>query len=533
MSQYRFSKVKLQINPTDGKVRTVQNYSRTGTEKLSGLLRVKNKIQLISDQILSDPTPLQSSATHSYRRRNIGEPLRWYLLLDALVLAAAFFIAWISATFLNHQLFNRPLYKEGTHDAWVRMLQYIMISGGVLLNLDRKGHYRLRMPFWLEARSIVATLGLALVVDGFLQFAGKQDFSRMCLVLSWALASFMMIGAHNTLRFFFLRHNIWQVRTLIVGKGATVQDARSAIKSEPSLGYVITAFINDLNEISENEEESWENICAHHKVDYILLALDGDELVHVEKFIEKLIRENIPFSIVPPLRHLPVFGMVPHYFFNHDVMLLTHNQGLEQLLPRVIKRSFDIIMAGLVVALLSPLMLIIAIIVKRDGGPVLFGHRRIGLNGEVFNCLKFRTMSVDSDKLLKRYLSMHAEARMEWMRERKLRNDPRVTSFGQFLRRSSLDELPQLINVLFGHMSLVGPRPIVHDETEKYNEDIAYYYRVRPGITGLWQVSGRNDVSYGKRVHMDIWYVRNWSLWHDIAIICKTFPVILSRAGAY
>jgi undecaprenyl-phosphate galactose phosphotransferase len=142
-------------------------------------------------------------------------------------------------------------------------------------------------------------------------------------------------------------------------------------------------------------------------------------------------------------------------------------------------------------------------------------------------------MIMNGDAVLTKYLEKDPKARAEWIRDRKLRNDPRVTRVGAFLRKTSIDELPQLLNVLRGDMSIVGPRPIVVAETEKYDSDIAHYYRVRPGITGLWQVSGRNDVSYAERVHLDGWYVRNWSLWHDIVIICKTFPVVFRRSGAY
>ncbi|MDE2029189.1 MAG: sugar transferase, partial [Alphaproteobacteria bacterium] len=221
-----------------------------------------------------------------------------------------------------------------------------------------------------------------------------------------------------------------------------------------------------------------------------------------------------------------------HYFFDHDVMMLTYTRGLDQFLPRLIKRGFDILAAGGALLFLSPVMLVVALLVKSDGGSVLFGHARIGCNGKPFLCLKFRTMKTDGDAILTRHLAVDAAARAEWQSTRKLRHDPRITHIGHLLRRTSLDEIPQFINVLRGHMSLVGPRPIVGDETGKYDCDIAYYYRVRPGITGLWQVSGRSDVSYERRVHMDTWYVRNWSLWHDIAIICKTFPALL-RAGAY
>ncbi|MBY0406141.1 MAG: sugar transferase, partial [Rickettsiales bacterium] len=144
-----------------------------------------------------------------------------------------------------------------------------------------------------------------------------------------------------------------------------------------------------------------------------------------------------------------------------------------------------------------------------------------------------RSMVANSAEVLEQYLAANPEAREEWDADQKLKNDPRITAVGAFLRKTSLDELPQLINVLRGEMSLVGPRPIVTAEVDKYDYDIAHYYRVSPGITGLWQVSGRNDVSYAQRVQMDSWYVRNWSLWHDIAILCKTVPALLQSRGAY
>jgi undecaprenyl-phosphate galactose phosphotransferase len=215
-------------------------------------------------------------------------------------------------------------------------------------------------------------------------------------------------------------------------------------------------------------------------------------------------------------------------------MLLTHNHGLSQTLPRFMKRIFDIIGASVALLILSPVLLTIAFLVKKDGGSAFFKQKRLGLNGEIFYCLKFRSMVVGSDQILVQYLNAHPEIRAEWQTYKKLRNgDPRVTKIGKALRRRSLDELPQLLNVLKGDMSLVGPRPILLVELDEYGNDVSHYYRVRPGITGLWQVSGRNDVSYAQRVQMDSWYVRNWSLWHDIAIICKTFPVVFKRSGAY
>ena len=182
--------------------------------------------------------------------------------------------------------------------------------------------------------------------------------------------------------------------------------------------------------------------------------------------------------------------------------------------------------------MLAPLMLFIALLIKRDGGPVLFRHTRIGEAGQPFACLKFRTMVQDSEAMLQHQLLTDPAAAAEWRETHKLRNDSRITGVGRFLRATSLDELPQLLNVLRFEMSLVGPRPIVEAELPRYGRRIASYYRVRPGLTGLWQVSGRTATSYVRRVRLDTYYVENWSLWMDLVILMRTIPAVLSRRGA-
>jgi undecaprenyl-phosphate galactose phosphotransferase len=201
-------------------------------------------------------------------------------------------------------------------------------------------------------------------------------------------------------------------------------------------------------------------------------------------------------------------------------------------LSRLIKALFDQLVAAALLVILAPLFLVLGWIIRADGGPALFGHLRIGANGQRFRCLKFRTMVPDADAVLQRILATDPRARAEWHRTHKLRDDPRVTRIGLFLRQTSLDELPQLLNVLRGEMSLVGPRPIVDAEICRYGHDIVYYYEAKPGITGLWQVSGRSNTSYDDRVKLDVWYVRNWTLWHDIAILLKTIPAVLFKRGA-
>jgi lipopolysaccharide/colanic/teichoic acid biosynthesis glycosyltransferase len=190
--------------------------------------------------------------------------------------------------------------------------------------------------------------------------------------------------------------------------------------------------------------------------------------------------------------------------------------------------------AFIALILLIPLMTMIALaIFIQDGGPVIFAHSRVGQRRRMFPCLKFRTMAKDAEARLAELLASDPAARAEWEKDHKLRNDPRVTPLGRILRKSSLDELPQLINVIRGEMSLVGPRPIVEAEIPKYGRRIHDYYAVKPGLTGLWQVSGRNDVSYRTRVAMDCMYARRRSAALDAAIIARTIPAIFLRRGCY
>jgi lipopolysaccharide/colanic/teichoic acid biosynthesis glycosyltransferase len=203
-------------------------------------------------------------------------------------------------------------------------------------------------------------------------------------------------------------------------------------------------------------------------------------------------------------------------------------------LEALVKRGIDILGAGAILLVALPLMLAIAIIVRRDGGPALYRHMRIGLGGQPFPCLKFRSMVLDADKRLAKLLAEDPAAAEEWAIRRKLPNDPRITGIGRFLRATSLDELPQLLNVLRGDMSLVGPRPVVREELELHYSPAASaaYAATRPGITGLWQISGRSDTTYKRRVALDTLYVRDWSLALDLWILFRTPAAVLKRRGA-
>jgi undecaprenyl-phosphate galactose phosphotransferase len=265
----------------------------------------------------------------------------------------------------------------------------------------------------------------------------------------------------------------------------------------------------------------------------VILVPSPAEMSEIDRVIDALNLNLIAYTLIPPLQRLPFAGLKVQTMLNSDAIMMTSRTGLMSPVRQGSKRLFDVIVSVLLILMLLPVLLVIAGLVAWGGGPVLYGHKRIGRGNRPFHCLKFRTMAVDSDKILANLLATNPEVAREWRQNFKLENDPRITRIGRFLRKTSLDELPQLLNVIRGEMSLVGPRPVVADELRYYyGENAGYYHMVRPGITGLWQVSGRSQTTYDRRVFLDTCYVRNWNLWTDVAILFNTVPSVLGGNGA-
>jgi Undecaprenyl-phosphate galactose phosphotransferase WbaP len=472
---------------------------------------------------LSPPLPLA----------DIKQPLRCFIASDAISLVCSFVCAWVMAMLVNRYLIGNEFPSLLSPEQAAHAGNFFIIASGFLLWLGYRGHYRSRQPFWTELQQVVTGAGFCMLLDGFLQLTTRQDPSRLLLVGSWALAAGLICFSRGLVRRYLRRKKLWQIKTLVIGDGKVARDAIAALASEERLGYKIVGQIGDFQEHLEDAQGSWKRLCNWYSADFVLIALDGEQMEQAEDFIANLTREHVQFAVCPPLRGVPVLGMEPHYFFNHDVMLLTRCNRLESYLPSFAKRMFDIFVAGGILLCLSPIFAVICLLIKRDGGSAFYVDRRIGVDGRVFGCLKFRSMIVNSQKVLEDHLQKNPAAAAEWARTQKLKQDPRVTAVGAFIRKTSIDELPQLLNVVKGDMSLVGPRPVNMAEIARYGRDATFYQSVRPGITGLWQVSGRNDVSYERRVELDRWYVRNWSLWHDVAILFKTIPAVLLRKGVY
>lgn len=216
------------------------------------------------------------------------------------------------------------------------------------------------------------------------------------------------------------------------------------------------------------------------------------------------------------------------------VVVPVTRQPVRSVVARVTKRCIDVVVSVLALACTFPVILAIAVAIKLDSpGPVLFAHQRVGMHGKPLWVIKFRTMVLDADQTLRDHLAQRPEQKVAWEASFKLPDDPRITSIGRFLRRFSLDELPQLVNVLLGQMSLVGPRPVTEDELQRFGRGAALILRAAPGITGLWAVSGRSDTSYDKRVELECRYMTDWSLQLDLSILMRTVPVVFRGSGSY
>lgn len=406
----------------------------------------------------------------------------------------------------------------------------------------RLRHYTYRKPFWFELKEILRTIIIIAVIELATIAFSKLYFSRYLWVLSWGLTLVLVPTIRILIKNLLIKTKLYLKDTIIIGGGKNAIDAYRALMSEPYLGFNVKYFIalNQVDElkmlgipiINETRQGIWQLVTKES--DQFIIALEEDEIELRDQWMRYFSKKYYrSVSVIPTLRGLPLYSTDMSFLFSYEVMLLRVNNNLAKRSSRIMKRIMDIIGSLSLIILLSPLLITLYFLIKQDGGNALFGHKRIGQNGKPFACLKFRSMVLNSEQILNELLENNPEAKAEWEKDFKLKNDPRITPLGHFIRRTSLDELPQLFNVLVGQMSLVGPRPIVEDELAYYKDDVDYYLMAKPGMTGLWQVSGRNDVDYDTRVYFDSWYVKNWSLWNDIAILCKTINAVRQRSGAY
>lgn len=406
----------------------------------------------------------------------------------------------------------------------------------------RLRHYFYRKTFWFELKEILRTLVIFAVIEIAVIAFTTWSYSRSLWMLTWIFVMLLVPIFRMMTKRILNAIGYWQRDTWIVGSGENAQEAYKAISSERNLGLNIIGFISSEGGVSAGKsidgisvlsnDLSW--LATKDKKTQFIVAVESHQSDMRNTWLRNFMIKGFRYvSVIPTLRGMPLDSTDMSFIFSHEVMIFRVQQNLAKFSSRMIKRTFDIVGAISIIALLSPLLIYIAVKVKRDGGPAIYGHVRVGKGGKAFKCLKFRSMVINSKEVLANLLAENEDARDEWNKTFKLKNDPRVTKIGAFLRRTSLDELPQLFNVLMGQMSLVGPRPIITEELKRYNDEVDYYLLSKPGMTGLWQVSGRSDVDYETRVYLDAWYVKNWSMWNDIAILFKTISVVLNKDGAY
>ncbi len=451
---------------------------------------------------------------------------------DLSAVLVAVFAAWalhVAVAFPRLEFGITGLFEQGLNwHGWGTLL----VLAVLLTYFASHGHYTVRMPAWAELKAVIIGTIIAMLCDSFIRIAVYDRVLGFEAVARWMLFGPVLLLFRQMSRSLLDVCGLWRMRTVVIGSAEAVRPVRAAFNSESRLSYDLVWSIA-FQDLTTDLAPGWgANLLAQADAEFAVVAGGVDQSGAAAQAVRALARERIPFAIVPGFGAVPVSNISSECFPCSDVVLLKFGNNLTRPISRVVKTLFDQAVALLLLVLLAPLLLVIAALVRADGGPALYGHRRLGENGRHFPCLKFRSMVTDGDAVLQALLDSDAGARAEWAATQKLRNDPRVTAIGRILRKTSLDELPQLLNVLRREMSLVGPRPIVDAEVERYGHDISFYYETRPGITGLWQVSGRSNTSYEERVRMDVWYVRNWSLWHDFSILIKTIPAVLAKDGA-
>jgi Undecaprenyl-phosphate galactose phosphotransferase WbaP len=499
-----------------------------------------------SDSILQ-PSNIQTLVGHSSFNDRIGVTKRgrwvgWWnglslFLGDLFAFLAAAAIGGFAAYYLESQILGiHYVAIEGVY-----IVQQLTLLACVMLVICgwflRTGHYTERRPFREDAAAILNALLVGLLISGFVEFAHKTNFSRLWLVLAWMAAGLTIPVTRILVRRALAAAGTWTLKAIIIGRGNHARSVRRLLTANRYLGYSVTTD-GALSDYAGNAigavASRLNRLMKETGAQRVILVPSDAEIGHLEAIVDALNVLCIPYCVVPPIHKLPLARLATQTFLSCDAVLLTVRAGLASSTSQAVKRIFDVVATSLLLAALLPILLIVSVLTALDGGPVLFAHERIGRGGRVFKCLKFRTMVPGATKALEEMLERCPKVREEWLRTKKLRSDPRMTKVGSLLRVTSIDELPQLFNVLRGDMSLVGPRPVTQEELrDHYKGDNCYYELVRPGITGLWQVSGRNHTDYEQRVHLDSWYVRNWSLWSDVMILLRTLPVVISGTGAY
>lgn len=393
-----------------------------------------------------------------------------------------------------------------------------------------------------EVRKLSSATTLVFLVIGALSFVLRDanEYSRLVFLITWLFALLLVPMARSYIRSSFGRASWWGYPVLVFGTGTMAEKVVRKLLDNPEFGLRPAAVfdhagvrggtIHGIPVVRGLDRAT--HVASSLGISRAIIAAPGPHISQVLKLIESHANVFSYVIIVPDLIGLSSLGIE-----TRDVCRMLGLELRRSLLlpgPRLMKRVIDLSIASIVGVASLPLFILIAALIKLDSrGPVFYRHRRVGHRSTSFDVWKFRTMAIDGARILAQHFQEYPKQLVEWRETQKLKNDPRLTRVGRMLRRTSLDELPQLLNIVRGEMSLVGPRPIVAGEVEKYGDSFDLYRQVPPGLTGLWQVSGRNNTTYEERVELDTYYVRNWSPWIDMYLLVRTVDVVVRGEGAY
>lgn len=457
--------------------------------------------------------------------------------LDVLMVFLAFISAYLlrSQTEIIQVVYLWPIENYLTFIALMLPFWVIIFALAGLYTL-RTGRRR-----WGEFTKIFLAVSAGIMFFVVWVFLSRTlFFSRLIVVYAWVLGiGYVALGRYclGLLQRYSFRFGVGLRNVMIIGSDETAHTLKAELENNKDLGYRV---LNGL--IKPSITEIKEFLKKHPQVDEMIVAdseLPSDSVLEIIALCEEY---SISFRLVPNLFEVKSTNIEVQTLA--AVPIIEYRRTPLTFHAAIIKRAVDILLSGLALLFLSPIFVLISVLIKLDSkGPVYYRHKRLGLGKRHFYLFKFRTMKTEyctgddyrgrtNEEALAKGIGNPALYK-EFIKEQKLKDDPRVTRIGIFLRKTSLDELPQIFNVFLGHLSLVGPRPIVDEELERYGDFRHRLFIVKPGVTGLWQVSGRSDMPYSERVKLDMYYIENWSLWSDIIIMAKTFFVILLRRNAY
>ncbi|MEW6569625.1 MAG: undecaprenyl-phosphate galactose phosphotransferase WbaP [Nitrospirota bacterium] len=408
-----------------------------------------------------------------------------------------------------------------------------------------EGMYDNYLPFWDEVRDIVKAVSLASITLMAIVTLGKMGgkISRLVLLSMWVFSVFFFPLFRLWGKRFLYKAGIWKEKILVLGAGNAGRLVAEGLRREKHMGYDVIGFLDDdeqkIGKMIDGRKvlgkiSKFPLFLKKMKINTVIIAIPSLPPHELSSLTSSVQKNAANTMIIPDLKGIALLNTDLLHLFREELFLLNIRNNLKSRTNRYMKKFFDFAASVVSLPLLLPMVGIIGIIIRLESsGHAIYAHERIGKNGRPFRCYKFRTMYRDAEEKLKEILETNDGIRNEWLNNWKLKDDPRITKIGRFLRRTSLDELPQIFNVLKGEMSFVGPRPYLPREKKGIEENLQVICSAKPGITGLWQVSGRSDTGYKYRLKLDAWYVMNWSLWLDIAIIFKTIRVVLKAQGAY